>query len=157
MANPRGDREPVSYETMMLRRTFYPRSTGLGRTVEDAAGAGTPEEVRNSLGASVLHLGCGVTPAGALELSGPAELGPDAIAATTVRPGGGLAILPPLPAGPAPLVDALLAAGFTAVVGWQRPVPERVAALMLFLLHARARRRRHGTLGGGPCGAPLDA
>jgi hypothetical protein len=139
VANPRGDRESATIDAMLLRRTYYPRSVGLGRTVENVDGAGTPDEVLAHLGASMLHLGCGISATGALELAGAAELDPTAIARWTGKDPvlGGLAVLPPMPERFVALADALLAAGFTGVVGWVRPVPEPVAALMLFVLHAK--------------------
>jgi hypothetical protein len=102
-------------------------------------GSGTPDEVLARLSASMLHLGCGVSAAGALELAGSAELGPKEIAASpgTDRTAGGVAILPPVRDGFPTLADAFLAAGFVGVVGWLRPVPDPVAALMLFVLHAQ--------------------
>jgi hypothetical protein len=125
---------------MLLRRSFYPGSVGLGRLVEDCDGAGTTDELRAHLDASILHLDCGVTAGGALELAGPAELdlaefdlaefGP---AEAAVRRGG-LVILPPDHF--LPLADILLGAGFTGVIGWRRPVPEVVAAVAAFVLHA---------------------
>ena len=149
VANPRGDREAASVATMVLRRTFHPRSTGLGRTVEQVDGAGTPQDLLAHLDASLLHLDCGSTAGGALELAGPAELSPEQIAAAAPTDpaaggpaagglaAGGLAILPPDCPGFVALAGALLAAGCTGVIGWLRPVPEPVAALMLFVLHAR--------------------
>ena len=74
VANPRGDRRQASTDALLLRRSFYPRSTGLGGIVENVDGDGTPEEDLNRLDASMLHLGCGVTADGGLELAGPAVL-----------------------------------------------------------------------------------
>ena len=134
VANPRGDREAASVDALLLRRSFYPRSTGLGRLVEDAAGVGTADEVRAALGASLLHVACGLTEGGALELADSAEL--DLSGLDPSEPGaprGGLVILPPgvfLPAA-----DLLLAAGFGGVIGWRHPVAEPTASLMLYLLH----------------------
>lgn len=139
LANPRGDRDQATFDALLLRRAFYPRSIGLGRMVEDIHGAGTPDDVLAHLGASMLHLGCGITASGALELAGPAELSPQAIAACggEDRVAGGVAILPPLREGFPGLADALLTAGFTSVIGWLEPVPEPTAALMIFLLHGQ--------------------
>ena len=115
LANPRGDREQATFDALLLRRAFYPRSVGLGRLVEDIEGAGTPDEVLAHLDASVLHLGCGIDSSGALELAGPAELTPQDIAAHADegRAAGGVAILPPIREGFPGLADALLTAGFT--------------------------------------------
>lgn len=129
IANPRGDRENATMEAMLLRRTFYPRSTGLGRLVESCDGPGTASEVRAHLNASLLHLACGITADGALELADSAELDLSGLSA----PHGGLVILPP--GYFLPWADTLIEAGFTGVVGWRRPVPEHIAALMLFVLH----------------------
>ncbi|MFI5911027.1 hypothetical protein [Dactylosporangium sp. NPDC051541] len=136
VADPRGERgglEWASVETMLLRRLLYPRSIGLGHTVEYVDGPGTADEVRAHLGASMLFLGCGIAPPGVLRLAGPTELD---LTTLTGAPSGGLAILPPLEGFPA-VADALLAAGFTGVVGWRRPVPAPVATALLFLLHLR--------------------
>lgn len=135
VANPRGDREAAAMEVMLLRRSFYPRSTGFGRLVENADGAGGPAEVAARLDASVLHLDCGITPDGELELADGAVLAPAGPAGGR----GGLAILPPGYLEPA--AGLLLAAGFSGVVGWRRPVPRDVAALMLFVLHAQLAER----------------
>jgi hypothetical protein len=129
VVNPRGDRENATMEAMLLRRTFYPRSTGLGRLVENSDGAGTASEVRAHLDASLLHLACGITAAGALELVDSAELHLSGLSI----PHGGLVILPP--GHFLPWADTFLEAGFTGVIGWRRPVPEHIAALMLFVLH----------------------
>jgi hypothetical protein len=138
VANPRGDLAGASIEAMLLRRTFYPRSVGLGRTVDNIDGIGTPGDVLAHLDASMLHLGCQVTPAGALELAGPAELTPAEITAWTgaARRAGGVAVLPPTAAGAQDLAEALLAAGFVGVIGWRRAVPAAQASLILFVLHA---------------------
>ena len=87
----------------------------------------------------MLHLGCAVSDAGALLLAGGSELTPGTIAAAggTGRPGGGLVVLPPAGAGFAALADAFLTAGCTGVVGWLRPVPDRVATVVHLALHAR--------------------
>lgn len=155
VANPRGDRDTASYQTMVLRRIFHPDSTGLGRTVERVHGAGTPAEVLAHLpgpagpGAGLLHLDCALRATGvpALELAvpgGPDE--PDHLdvdqlrgRAAAVGAGGGLVVLP-ADVGVQPdrwvlLADALIGAGVTGVVGWLWPVPTPVAGLMLFLLH----------------------
>ena len=135
VTNPRGDREAASVDALLLRRSFYPRSTGLGQLIENAAGAGTADQVRAALGASLLHLACGLTDAGALELADSAEL--DLAGLDPSGPGaphGGLVILPP--GAFLPAADLLLAAGFSGVVGWRHPVAEPTASLMLYLLHA---------------------
>ena len=129
VANPRGDRMSTAVETMLLRRSFYPHSVGLGGLIEAADGAGTAAQVRARLEASVLHLACGVTEAGTLELADSSELDLRDVAVER----GGLAILPPDHFQP--LADILLSAGFTGVVGWRRPVPEEFAAVAYFLLH----------------------
>ena len=134
VADPRGERGTA--EVARLRR-LYPRSVVLGRVGSGADGAGTPEEILAHLDASMLHLDCDVDADGSLALAGPAELTPAVIAgrAGHSRTEGGLAVLPPVGAGSGSLADALLTAGFTAVVDWVRPVPRPVAALMLTLLH----------------------
>lgn len=129
VANPRGDRMSAAVETMLLRRSFYPHSVGLGGLIEAADGAGTAKEVRARLEASVLHLACGVTETGALELANSSEL--DLTDVEVKR--GGVVILPPDRLQP--LADILLAAGFTGVIGWRRPVSEDFAAVAYFLLH----------------------
>lgn len=135
VTNPRGDREAASVDALLLRRSFYPRSTGLGRLIEAADGAGTADQVRAALGASLLHLACGLTDGGALELADAAELdlaGLDPSEPDTPR--GGLVILPP--GVFLPTADLLLAAGFGGVIGWRHPVAKPTASLMLYLLHA---------------------
>ncbi|MEU8154586.1 hypothetical protein AB0B94_13055 [Micromonospora sp. NPDC048986] len=134
VSDPRGDRGPAEVERY---RRLYPRSVVLGRVGSGADGAGTPDEVLAHLDASMLHFDCGVDSDGALALAGPAALTPDAI---TARAGhaereGGLAVLPPVDATTAPLAEALLTAGFTAVVDWVRPLPRPVSTLMLNILH----------------------
>jgi hypothetical protein len=129
LVNPRGDRESAAVEAMSVRRSFYPHSTGLGVLIEDTDGTGTVDEVRGRLDASLLHLSCGVTAGGALELAGSAELD---LAGVTV-PRGGVVVLPP--GCYQPLADILLEVGFTGVIGWAHPIPEETAALMLFVLH----------------------
>lgn len=129
VANPRGDRMATAVETMLLRRSFYPYSVGLGGLIEAADGTGTAKEVRDRLEASVLHLACGVTEAGALELADSSEL--DLSGVEVKR--GGLVILPP--DHYQPLADILLNAGFTGVIGWRRPVSGDFAAVAYFLLH----------------------
>jgi hypothetical protein len=162
IANPRGDRDSATFEAMALRRIFYPRSTGLGHTVEQVDGAGTVNDVLAHLpgptgpGAGLLHLGCGLRTAGtpALELAGPggacSESGPDLLdveriagqAAGRLDLGsGGLAILPADMGAHhdqwVRFADTLLDAGLTGVIGWGWPVPEQIAALMLFVLHGK--------------------
>jgi hypothetical protein len=137
VANPRGDRTQASVDALFLRRTFYPRSTGLGDTGENTSGPGTPDEVRARLGASLLHLGCGITAEGGLELAGPAVLERADIAHGSPATTGGLAVLPAA-AGTAALADALLAAGFAGVVRFRDPtIPDDVASIIHFALHDR--------------------
>ena len=139
LANPRGDRTATAADVMLLRRSFYARSRGLGQLIEDADGAGTADEVRGVLDCSLLHLACGVTPTGALELADGTELDLATLSApatgrTASSGSAGVAILPP--GYLHPLADGLLALGFDDVIGWRRSVPEPIATLMLFLLHA---------------------
>ncbi len=129
VVNPRGDQGSAPFDVMLIRRTFYPRSTGLGQLVEGSDGAGTSDQVRAHLDASMLHLACGITAGGRLELAGSDEL--EFIKGATSA--GGLVILPP--GKFLPIADVLLAAGFSGVIGWSGPVPAPVAALALFLLH----------------------
>jgi hypothetical protein len=129
VANPRGDRMPTAVEAMLLRRSFYPHSVGLGSLIEAADGAGTAKEVRARLEASMLHLACGVTQAGALQLADSSELD---LTDVEVKHGG-VVILPPHHLQP--LADILLTAGFTGIIGWRRPVSEDFAAVAYFLLH----------------------
>ncbi|MEV6349151.1 hypothetical protein [Actinoplanes sp. NPDC051851] len=137
VANPRRDRDGATVDALRLRRAFHPRSTGLGTTVEQCDGAGTPAEVAARLDASLLHLGCGVTPSGDLELAGPALLTAAEIAGTAAPAGpGGVAILPPDPGALTGLGAALLARGYAAVIGFTAPLPERVASLVYWMLHA---------------------
>ncbi|GAA1996892.1 CHAT domain-containing protein [Catenulispora subtropica] len=165
VVNPRGDREAATMQAMALRRLLYPRSTGLGQVVENVDGAGTANEVRRSMGASLLHLDCGVSAAGMLELAdggeldvaeltasagaagmkgpagsaemsgpaGPAGMSGPAGSASSPELEGGLAILPP--GRFHPLADQLLAAGFAGVIGWAGPVPDPLAALLVFVVH----------------------
>lgn len=165
VANPRGDRDLATFEAMTLRRLYHPRSTGLGRTVEAAHGAGTPADVLAHLpgpagpGAGLLHLGCTLRATGSpgLELADPGEAGESGEAAgravldiariaaqAGAAPGqeaGGLAILPADVGAHhdrwVPFADALLDAGLTGVIGWLWPVPEPVATLMLLVLHGK--------------------
>jgi hypothetical protein len=136
VANPRGDRDAATVEAMALRRAFYPRAITLGRAAENADGPGTPDEVLAHLDASLLDLGCGSTADGALELAGAAELPAAAIAAHRRRTGG-LAILTGDSGGSVALADALLAAGYTGVIGWRRPVPAPVASVVHVMLHSQ--------------------
>ncbi|MEV5689683.1 hypothetical protein [Micromonospora globbae] len=134
VSDPRGDHGGA--ELLRLCRPLYRRPVVLGRADGVTDGPGSPAEVRQHLDASLLHLACGVDAAGGLELAGPDELAPATIADRAGPPSqGGLAILPPVAADTVPLTDALLAAGFTAVVRWVRPVPRAVATLMLAVLH----------------------
>lgn len=137
VANPRGDRKQATLDALTLRRMFHRRSIGLGQTAENVDGAGTPDDVRARLDASLLHLGCGVSADGALELAGPAVLEPAEIAAGGPASAGGIAVLPPTAAGAAELTEALLASGFVGVIGFRAPVPDPIASLIYFLLHAQ--------------------
>lgn len=145
LVNPRGDREAQALDALVLRRMVYPRSVGLGRVLEDVHGTGTPDELLDHLGASMLHLGCGIrsTPRPAVELVDGQVLD---LAAITARlrsrfdsDRGGLVVLPPdvMYHSPDPLPEVLLSCGFTGVVGWHWPVPQPVASLMVYLLHTR--------------------
>jgi hypothetical protein len=130
LANPRGDREWATVEAMLLRRTFYPRSRGFGRLIENADGPGTPEEILAAAeAASLLQIACGITTGGALELAREAELDFTGVAVSQ----GGLVVLPP--GHLLPLADVLLAAGFSGVIGWRNPVSDVTAALATFMLH----------------------
>ncbi|GIE35177.1 hypothetical protein Ait01nite_082220 [Actinoplanes italicus] len=136
VANPRGDRETATMDALRLRRAFHPQSTGLGRTVEQHHGDGTPDEVKACLNAGLLHLGCGITGTGALELVGHTTLTPAEIAEpSTPDTPGGVAILPPDPAALTLLADALLNRGFSAVIGFAVPVPDRLASVIYWMLH----------------------
>ena len=123
-------------DALLLRRTFYPKSTGLGDTGENTSGAGTPAEVRARLGASLLHLGCGITAEGGLELADSAVLGSSAIGAGPPAAAGGLAVLPPA-GGADALTDALLASPCAGVVRFHGAVPDDVVSIVYLLLHAR--------------------
>ena len=138
VADPRGDRPAAGGDALVLRRTFFSRSTGLGRTLEKTDGAGSPDEVAAQLGASLLHLGCTVTADGDLALANGAVLPVAAIAAGPPVGTGGLAVLPP-PApgcpGTAALTDALLASWCTGVIAFREPVPDAVASLLYVVLY----------------------
>lgn len=135
VVDPRGDQDEAAL--VGLWRGLYPRAVVLGRAGGGGDGPGTPAEVRRRLDASMLHLACGVSASGALELAGPEDLDAATITGWATRAGaeGGLVVLPPAGDRSGPLVDAFLAAGFTGVVGWARPVPRPVATLMLAVLH----------------------
>ncbi|UWZ37095.1 CHAT domain-containing protein [Dactylosporangium roseum] len=134
VTNPLGDRDAATVEAMVLRRIFHPRSIGLGHLVEQTDGPGTAADVLARLpGASLLHLGCGVTDA--VQLAGPSRLAPEEIRDAG---SGGLVILPADSAGQPgteALAAAFLDAGMTGVVGWLRPVPVPDASAMVFMLH----------------------
>jgi hypothetical protein len=150
---------------LVLRRAFYPDATGLGRTVERVHGTGTPAEVLDHLpgpagpGASMLHLGCALGGPGglALELAGEEPSARLTIARILARAGGrggggrggggsggghtgGVLVLPAdsgvRPIRAAQFTDGLLEAGMTGAVCWLWPVPEPVASVMYFVLHA---------------------
>ncbi|NBE84919.1 CHAT domain-containing protein [Micromonospora rubida] len=135
VVDPRGGHDEASL--VRLCRRLYPRAVVLGRADGGSDGPGTPEEVRRRLDASMLHLTCGVSATGTLELAGSTDLDIAAITGRTTRTAteGGLVVLPPTGSGSGPLAEAFLAAGFTGVVGWARPVPRPVATLMLAVLH----------------------
>ncbi|BEL06349.1 hypothetical protein Q0Z83_045400 [Actinoplanes sichuanensis] len=135
VANPRADRESATVDVLRLRRAFYPRSTGLGHTIEQNHGEATPAQVMAHLNASVLHLGCGVTVEGALELADGTILTPATIAVSASPGPGGVAILPPTPAALGALAEALLTGGFTSVIGFTAAVDDRVASLVYWMLH----------------------
>jgi hypothetical protein len=135
VANPRGDRKDTSTEASLLRRRFYPGSTVLGEPCENVAGPGTPAEVRARLDASMIHLGCGITACGGMELAGPAELTADEIADGPAAATGGLAVLPWAP-GAETLADALLASRCAGVIRFRTAVPDDVAVIVHVALHA---------------------
>ena len=136
LTNPRGDRKPATLDALQLRRAYYPLSVGLGETGEGASGPGTPEDVRSRLDASLLHLGCGITEDGGLELAGSSVLDAAEIAAGPPAATGGLAVLPPTPTGAVALTDALLTARFVGVIGFREPVPDEVSSVIYLQLHA---------------------
>lgn len=136
VAGPRGDREFAEADAMRLRRAFFPRAVGLGRPGGHFESVGTSDELRARLDASLLHLGCGVTPDGGLELAEGTVLTPSEIAAGPPAATGGLAVLPPAAEGTQELAEALLATRFTGVIGFRAPVPDHMAALLYFLLYS---------------------
>ncbi len=83
----------------------------------------------------MLHLGCGVTSDGGLELAGSTVLSAAEIAAGEPGATGGLAVLPPAATGAPALSDALLAARFADTIGFSAAADEDVASLSYFLLH----------------------
>ncbi|MFI6232726.1 hypothetical protein ACIBD9_04080 [Micromonospora sp. NPDC050784] len=124
VVNPRGDRDSLMAEVMVVRRLFYPRSACLGRAIESAEAPGTADDLLSRLpDASLLHLACGLH---ATEL----QLACDEVLDTTAMRGAGGLVL--LSEGSAPF---LLDADFVGVVGWQWPVPAPAAALTLFMVH----------------------
>ena len=136
LTNPRGDRKPATLDALQLRRAYCPLSVGLGETGESSTGPGTPDDVRSRLDASLLHLGCGITEDGGLELAGSAVLDAAEIAAGPPAAMGGLAVLPPTPTGAAALTDALLTARFAGVIGFRKSVPDDVSSVIYLQLHA---------------------
>jgi hypothetical protein len=136
VANPRGDRQQASMDALILRRSFYPGSAGLGRTVENVDGVGTLDEVRARLDASLLHLACGMTADGGLELSGSDVLEPAQITDGPTVTTSGLAVLPPAAAGAEALTEALLASRFVSVIRFRDAVPDDVASIVHLVLHA---------------------
>lgn len=135
LADPCGEDPHASIDALTIRRRFYPAAIGLGRVVIEPAARGEPKDVLAHLNASMLSLDCGVEPDGALRLPGPAPLTPAEIAAYS-GPAGGLAVVPSAGPGFWALADALLAAGLTGVIGWQRAIPRAVASLAVYVLHA---------------------
>lgn len=107
-----------------LRDAFYPRGAVLDRPTVDQVRAGLP--------ASMLHLGCGVTGGGELELAG-GRLPLSHLAAGGRS--GGVAVLPPATAGLPALIAALLATCYAGVVAWRTPVPPAEEAVVLHVLH----------------------
>jgi hypothetical protein len=135
VANPRGDRPLASMTAMTLRRAHYPRAAGLGKLAEGGDADGTPDEVFARLDASMLHLDCGLTGDGGLELAGAAVLDAARIADGSPATEGGLAVLPP--GAPPELADALLAGRFRDVVRFRGPVTPEVASVIHLVLHAQ--------------------
>jgi hypothetical protein len=134
VVNPRGDRDHESAEAEILRREFYPGAVVFGTTPGPVDGPGDLGDVRAHLHASLLHLGCGVTKGGELELARGTQLGLRRVTADRPASRGGLAVLPP--GAPAALTHALLAGPCTAVVVWPGPVPAPIASLGRLRLHA---------------------
>jgi hypothetical protein len=121
VVNPRGDRNADMPDVLTLRRLFYPRSACIGRGLEPVDAPGSSDDVRGRLAdASMVHLACGLDGT-RLRLAGS-----DVLDAS----GGGLVVL--TEPGPA---AALLDAGFSGVIGWQRRVPAPFAALAIFMTH----------------------
>ncbi|MEV6415093.1 CHAT domain-containing protein [Kribbella sp. NPDC051718] len=135
VVNPRGDRDAEMADVMALRRLFYPRSTCMGRAIEQVDAAGTRADVLSSLpGASMTHLACGLQHNGA-----PSFLLADgdvlAVRDDDVRGKGLVVLAKPIPGGFASIADEFLDAGFSSVIGWQWPVPAPYAELALFMTH----------------------
>ncbi|MEO6699959.1 MAG: hypothetical protein ABI140_21980, partial [Jatrophihabitantaceae bacterium] len=130
VVNPRGDRDAEMAEVLVLRRLFHPRSACVGRALESLDGPGTRDELLLRLPyASLVHLACGVRGT-VIELAGG-----EALDLATVG-GGGLVILAePAAGGLGVAAEALLDAGFSGVIGWQRPVPGSFAAVAVFMAH----------------------
>lgn len=137
VANPRGDRPNATMDVLRLRRTFFARSTGLGQLAENPDGTGNADEVRAHLDASLLHLGCGITPDGGLELADSTVLDAARIAACNPAAAGGVAVLPPTANGSTALANALLTTRFVSVIGFRAPVADRVATLVYIVLYAQ--------------------
>ena len=127
VADPRGDRPQATAAAEVLRAALYPT----------AARPTTVATVREHRRASMLHLDCGVTAGGDLELADGSRLGPRQLAAPDPRTGrsGGLAVLPPIVDGAAPLTNALLATHYSAVIGWRSPLPGHLTAAVTYVLH----------------------
>lgn len=140
VANPAGDRDHATLEALALRRMLYPRSTGLGRVVEQIDGRGTPDEVLARLkNASMVHLGCAVRTTAPAAFGLAPSTGPAWLDIRRIQSGSGLAVLPADaggdPVGLLAVADVLLDAGMSGVVHWLRPVPPPVATCMLTRLH----------------------
>src|SRR6185437_13097155 len=85
IAAPRGDRSDGAVAAMLVRRVFYPRSTGLGELVENSDGPATAVAVRARLSGSLVQLDCDITADGRLRLAEESELD---LAKVTVERGG---------------------------------------------------------------------
>lgn len=129
IADPRGDRKEGAVAAMLLRRILYPRSGGLGELIENSDGPATADAVRARLESSMVQLDCAISADGRLQLAHGTELPLTGLEVSN----GGLIVLPPGPF--LPLLDPLLDAGFSGVIGWRHAVSAPIAELLLFLLH----------------------
>jgi hypothetical protein len=130
VVNPRGDRDAAMADVMVLRRLFYPRSGCVGRALEAVDAAGTRDDLAARLpAASMVHVACGLEGT-KLQLAAG-----DVLDAT----GRGLLILAEPADRPA---EAFLDAGFSGVIGWRWAVPDRFAALAIFMTHLMLIDRR---------------